>query len=116
MNPQTTTIQSWSVVALVVLVIAPSVFSQRGVTQPPEVVEAYAVCAQFQKIMSVNLDFDRAFEAAFTKDPKRRREIAITEGEFGIDVRSVDDASLIKCVQKSNADLFSDTSVGWSAR
>lgn len=105
MNPQTTRIRSWTIAALIVLVLAQSAFTQQGVTQPPEVVEAYAVCERFQKIMSVNLDFDRAFEATFTKDPKRRREIAIAEGEFGIDVRSVDDASLISAF-KSRMQIF----------
>jgi hypothetical protein len=33
--------------------------------------------------MAEDLDFDRAFEATFTKSPTRRREIAIAEGEFG---------------------------------
>ena len=76
-------------------ILAQSLFAQ-PVRQPREVVEAYRVCEQFQNLMSDDLDFDRAFEATFTKDATRRREIAITEGEFGnIDLTSVDDASLI---------------------
>ena len=64
--------------------------------QPREVVEAYEVCRLFQTIIAEDLDFDRAFEATFTKSPTRRREIAIAEGEFGdIDLARVDDASLI---------------------
>ena len=105
MNPKKTIFRSSIITALLVLVLTQSVFSQQGVTQPPEVVDAYAVCERFQKIMSVNLDFDRAFEATFTKDPKRRREIAIAEGEFGIDVTSVDDASLISAF-KSRMQIF----------
>jgi hypothetical protein len=39
----------------------------------------------------------RAFEATFTNDPRRRREIAIAEGEFGdVDLAKVDDATLIE--------------------
>jgi len=64
--------------------------------QPREVVEAYEVCQRFQTLMAQDLDFDRAFEATFTKSPTRRREIAIAEGEFGnVDTARVDDASLI---------------------
>jgi hypothetical protein len=76
-------------------ILAQSLFAQH-VRQPREVVEAYRVCQRFQELMAEDLDFDRAFEATFTKDAKRRREIAITEGEFGnVDLTSVDDASLI---------------------
>jgi len=65
--------------------------------QPREVIEAYRVCQRFQTLMAENLDFDRAFEATFTKDASRRREIAITEGEFGdLDLAKIDDATLIK--------------------
>src|SRR6185503_576984 len=64
--------------------------------QPREVVEAYEVCRRFQTIIAEDLGFNRAFEATFTKSPTRRREIAITEGEFGdIDLARVDDALLI---------------------
>ncbi|HZN01130.1 MAG TPA: hypothetical protein VFB70_17120 [Pyrinomonadaceae bacterium] len=64
--------------------------------QPREVVEAYEVCQKFQTLMAEDLDFNRAFEATFTKSPTRRREIAIAEGEFGnIDTARVDDALLI---------------------
>ena len=74
--------------------------------QPREVVEAYRVCQRFQELMAEDLDFDRAFEATFTKDAKRRREIAITEGEFGnVDLTSVNDATLIE-VFKAQMQIF----------
>jgi len=83
----------------ITLILAQSFFAQpaaQRVRQPREVVEAYRVCERFQELMAEDLDFDRAFEATFTKNAKRRREVAITEGEFGnIDFSSVDDASLI---------------------
>ena len=64
--------------------------------QPRDVIEAYRVCRQFQTLMAQDLDFDRAFEATFTRDASRRREIAIAEGEFGdLDLAKVDDATLI---------------------
>jgi hypothetical protein len=64
--------------------------------QSQEVVEAYRVCSRFQELFAADLDFEPAFEATFTKDPKRRREIAIAEGDFGkADVTGVDDATLI---------------------
>ena len=64
--------------------------------QPRDVVAAYRVCNQFQHLLAQDLDFDRAFEATFTRDPKRRRAIAITEGEFGpAELTTIDDATLI---------------------
>jgi hypothetical protein len=69
--------------------------SQR-VRQPREVVDAYRVCQQFQRLMADTLDFDHAFEATFTRNATRRREIAIYEGEFGdLDFSRVDTATLI---------------------
>lgn len=66
------------------------------VRQTRDVIAAYRVCNQFQHLLAQDLDFDRAFEATFTKDLKRRREIAIAEGEFGsAGVSKVDDATLI---------------------
>jgi len=83
-----------SAAILCVVVIGP-VTAQR-VRQPREVIEAYRVCQRFQTLMAENLDFDRAFEATFTKDASRRREIAIAEGEFGdVDLGKVDDTTLI---------------------
>ena len=64
--------------------------------QPRDVVAAYRVCNQFQHLLAQDLDFDRAFEATFTRDPTRRRAIAITEGEFGpAELTTIDDATLI---------------------
>src|SRR5688500_8285867 len=56
---------------------------RRSVKQPLEVVEAYRVCNEFQQVLAENFDFERAFEATFTKDPARRREDAIEEAEHG---------------------------------
>ena len=68
----------------------------RRVRQPAEVVAAYRVCERFQKIIATDLDFSHAFDATFTTNPKRRREIAIAEGEFGdVDFSKVDDATLV---------------------
>lgn len=74
--------------------------------QPREVIEAYRVCQQFQQMMAESLDFDRAFEATFAKNASRRREIAITEGEFGgLDLTRVDDATLLNAF-KSRMQMF----------
>jgi len=82
--------------AILCLVVVGPVIAQRA-RQPREVIDAYRVWQQFQTLMAENLDFDRAFEATFTKDASRRREIAITEGEFGdVDLAKIDDATLIK--------------------
>ena len=87
------------------LMVAASVCSSQS-RQPREVVEAYEVCQRFQTLMAQNLDFERAFEATFTKNQARRREIAIAEGEFGnIDFGRVDDASLISAF-KSRMQIF----------
>lgn len=76
--------------------LANNAMAQR-VKQPREVVEAYHVCNEFQHLLGTDLNFGRAFEATFTNDPKRRREIAIAEGEFGsADISKVDDATLIE--------------------
>jgi len=85
---------------LVVFVCAPpAAFSQKSsarARQRKEVVEAYRVCNRFQELLAENLDFDRAFEATFTKSASRRREIAITEGEFdGDSLAGVDTAILV---------------------
>jgi hypothetical protein len=84
-------------------------FSQsvaQRVEQTAEALDAYQVCRQFQKLMAEDLDFDRAFEATFTKDKRRRREVAIAEGEFGsLDLTHVDDASLIDAY-KSRMQIF----------
>jgi hypothetical protein len=80
---------------LITFASAQNVLSQR-VRQPREVVEAYRVCQQFQRLMADTLDFDHAFEATFTRNATRRREIAIYEGEFGsLDFSRIDNATLI---------------------
>jgi hypothetical protein len=73
----------------------------QGVVQSSEVVEAYHVCADFERMMRQDLDFDRAFEATFTKDRARRRALAIVDGEFGdLDFESIDDATLIRAYKR----------------
>ena len=80
--------------------------SSRPVRQPREVLKAYAVVHRFQSIMAESMDFDRAFEVTFTKNPKRRREIAIAEGDFGdVDLSRVDSASLISAF-KSRMQIY----------
>ena len=65
--------------------------------QPRDVIEAYRVCQRFQMLLAEDLDFDRAFEATFTKDAARRREIAIYEGDFGdLRLKKIDDAMLLR--------------------
>ncbi len=91
---------------LITFATTQSVLSQR-VRQPREVVEAYRVCEQFKTLMAEDLDFDRAFEATFTKNAARRREIAITEGEFGsLDFSHVDNATLIDAFKSRMQILF----------
>lgn len=84
---------------LVALVCCTAAFSQTTSArsrQRKEVANAYHVCNRFQELLAENLDFDRAFEATFTKNASRRREISITEGEFdGDNVASVDTATLV---------------------
>lgn len=71
--------------------------ASKHVKQPREVVEAYRVCSEFQRLFAEDLDFGRAFEATFTKDPTRRRAMAIAESELGseVDFTQVNDATLI---------------------
>ena len=69
---------------------------RRPVKQPPEVVEAYRVCNEFQRTLAENFDFERAFEATFTKDPARRREVAIAEAEhLDGDLSQVDNDTVV---------------------
>jgi hypothetical protein len=90
--------------ALILCACAHDSFPQ--VKQPKEVIEAYGVCNKFQTMLREDLDFSRAFEATFAKDSKRRREIAIREGEFdSADVSNVDSATLISAY-KSRMQLF----------
>jgi hypothetical protein len=98
-------------VALSLMIVAAvtNVYGQpesNRVKQPAEVVEAYQVCTEFQKIFAENLDFGRAFEATFTKDPARRRAIAVAESQLGnIDLAQVGDATLIS-IYKDQMQLF----------
>ena len=79
----------------------------KRVKQPREVVEAYRVCAEFQRIFAEDLDFDRAFEATFTKDTARRRALAIADSELGdIDLAKVDDATLLSIYKDQNQLFF----------
>jgi hypothetical protein len=66
------------------------------VRQPREVIDAYRLCQRFQTLLAEDLDFATAFEGTFTKNASRRREIAISEGEFGdVDLKKVNDATLL---------------------
>src|SRR5689334_16772980 len=81
---------------LLVVAFTPAAFSQKRARQPKDVIEAVRVCNQFQTLLAENLDFDRAFEATFARNAARRREIAITEGEFDRDdLANVDTATLV---------------------
>ena len=83
-------------ISLLLLISAQSQARGQRVKQPQEVIDAYRVCNRFQELFVANLDFESAFEATWVKDPKRRREIALAEGQFGeVDLTSVDDATLI---------------------
>jgi hypothetical protein len=86
------------------------VFAQRvkpSVKQSREVLEAYRVVNRFNQLMAENLDFDRAFEATFPKDPARRRAIAIAEGEFGdLDLTGIDDATIVTAFKNEMQILF----------
>jgi len=80
---------------LCAVLVGPAI-AQR-VRQPQDVIDAYRVCQRFQTLLAEDLDFDRAFEATFTKDDARRREIAIYEGDFGdLRLKKIDDATLLK--------------------
>jgi hypothetical protein len=71
------------------------------------VIEAYRVCNRFKALLAENLDFDRAFEATFVRNAARRREIAITEGEFhGDNLASVDTATLVDAFKSRMEFLF----------
>lgn len=92
---------------MLVLAFAPAAFSQKSVRQRKEVTEAYRVCNRFQTLLAENLDFDRAFEATFARNSARRREIAITEGEFDRDnLVNVDTATLVDAFKSRMQLLF----------
>lgn len=95
---------------LVVFLCAPAAFSQKrsaSARQRKEGVAAFRVCNRFQELLAENLDFDRAFEATFVRNASRRREIAITEGEFdGDSLASVDTATLVDAFKSRFQLLF----------
>ena len=81
--------------------------SAQTIKQPAEVVEAYQVCNRFQEVFVDTLDFDRAFEATFTRNVSRRRETAIAEGQFGdLDLARVDTATLVSAYKSRMQILF----------
>lgn len=95
------------VLSLTLLLAGKSQALAQKVKQPKDVIEAYQVVNRFQQLMGEDLDFDRAFEATFTKDPARRRAIAIAEGEFGdLDLTSIDDATLVAVYKNQTQLLF----------
>ncbi|HKS08914.1 MAG TPA: NAD(P)/FAD-dependent oxidoreductase [Pyrinomonadaceae bacterium] len=95
------------VLGLMLVLAGHSQTQAQKVKQPKDVIEAYQVVNRFQQLMAEDLDFDRAFEATFTKDPARRRAIAIAEGEFGdLDLTSVDDATLVAVYKNQTQLLF----------
>jgi hypothetical protein len=77
--------------------------TQTKVKQPPEVIEAYRVCNEFQRLVAETFDFDRAFEATFTKDLGRRREIATADGEHGDGDLSQVDTDTVVGIYKDQA-------------
>lgn len=92
-------------IALTLLILVANVNGQ-PVKQPREVVEAYRVATEFQRLFAEDLDFERAYEATFTKDPIKRRAIAIAESELGsVSVEAVDDATLIG-IYKNQMQIF----------
>ena len=93
---------------VVVAAVTAGQATAQNVKQSRDVIEAYRVCNQFKRLLSRDLDFDRAFEETFAKDPKRRREIAIVEGEFGdADLTGIDDKMLIDAFKSRMQILFS---------
>jgi hypothetical protein len=98
---------SIGLVSVVLLLIEPNqVFAQR-VKQSRDVIEAYRVCNRFQQLLAEDLDFDRAYEETFSRNPTRRRAIAIADGEFGhIDFAKVDNTTLIKAYKSRMQTMF----------
>lgn len=98
----------FAICLLIVGGVASAHTQQKRVQQPREVIEAYRVCTEFQRLFAEDFDFGRAFEATFTKDPKRRREIAINESELGhiADLDQIDDATLIGIYKNQSQLLF----------
>ena len=97
----------WIWCCILLFACAPAVFSQTKSRQRKDVIDAIRVCNQFQTLLAENLDFDRAFEATFARNPARRREIAITEGEFdGDSLANVDTATLVDAFKNRMQLLF----------
>ncbi|HVG29338.1 MAG TPA: hypothetical protein VM864_06415 [Pyrinomonadaceae bacterium] len=78
----------------------------RQVKQTPDVVEAYRVCESFEHLLGENLDFERAYEATFTKDVARRRAIAVGDGEFGSRGSAGVDSGLLIRAYKLRMQIF----------
>ena len=100
-------IKTCFVISLLIVAVVADAHAQR-VQQPRDVIEAYRVVTKFQRLFAEDLDFDRAFEATFTKDPRRRRELAIAESELGhiADLDRIDDATLIGIYKNQSQLLF----------
>lgn len=80
--------------------------ASKPMKQPREVLEAYQVVTEFRRLFAEDFNIERAFEATFTKDPARRRAIAIAESQFGgVDVEAAEDATLLS-IYKSQTQLF----------
>jgi hypothetical protein len=69
---------------------------QQKSRQSDESLEAFRVCARFEKTLADTLDFSAAYEQTFTRDPARRRALAIADDEFASHIASVDDATVIR--------------------
>jgi len=92
---------------LILFSCASAGFGQTRARHRKDVIEAVRVCNRFKTLFAENLDFDRAFEATFVRNAARRREIAITEGEFDRDnVASVDTATLVDAFKSRMQLLF----------
>jgi len=99
--------QKLILIGMLVFAFTPAVLGQKSVRQRKDVSDAIRVCNQFQALLAENLDFDRAFEATFARNAARRREIAITEGEFDRDnLANVDTATLVEAFKSRMQLLF----------
>jgi hypothetical protein len=95
------------VVASAMLSSADGFVPPHQVKQNPDVVEAYRVCVSFAHLLGENLDFDRAYEATFTRNPAQRRAIAIADGEFGdLDFAKIGDELLIKAYKLRMQNIY----------
>jgi hypothetical protein len=90
--------RSCLVICVITFAVADVIGQSRSkvVKQPREVVEAYQVCTDFQRLLAEDFNFDRAFEATFTKNPARRREVAIAESALDREAAAnLDDVTLL---------------------